>query len=94
MQPVSGYSWKVIGTGVGTTTIARSINLGKIVIPGTYTGTIMFYDSASGTSDATKVFQFGLPLTTAFQTVTPELQFKNGLVIDCQGTPLMTLGLN
>lgn len=94
MQPNSGYSWKVIGTGVGTTTIARSVNLGVIVIPGTYTGTITFYDSASGTSATTQVLSFGLPLVNTFQTVKPELQFKNGMVIDCQGTPLMTLGLN
>lgn len=57
-------------------------------------GTIVFYDSASGTSDATKVFSLGNPLVNTFQTVTPELQFKDGMVIDCQGTPLMTLGLN
>jgi hypothetical protein len=91
LQPVSGLNWKAIGTGVGTTTIDSPVVLGKIVIPGTYVGTIIFYDSASGTAD--EVFRFGNPLTNTFQTVTPELQFKNGMVIDCQGTPKMTLGL-
>ena len=97
MQPTSGYQWYVIGTGVGTTVVSnRSTNLGAVLVPGTYTGTMAVYDSATiaGTAAGNLVATFTLPANSFPQCFNPNLQFKNKIVCTCTGTPLMTFGIN
>ena len=52
MSRVAGYQWtQVLGTAAGTTTVtASSAVLKKVYIPALLVGTVILYDSASGTS--------------------------------------------
>ena len=98
MQPASGYQWKIAGTaGPGTILVTdRAVVLGKIVIPGTYTGTTVFYDcnATDGTATTNAVMTIGLPGAYTPTSLDIHLQFKNGMVCTQSGTPALLLGLN
>ncbi len=88
-QPISGFQWTVVsGTAAGTTTItAHSAVLYGVFVSGATTGTVTFYDSASGTS--AKSFDmvnttFDQPTTVPFQ-----VQFKKGITYATSGTTSM-----
>lgn len=94
-QPVSGYQWNVtVGTGVGTTVLAdRACVLHRLVIPGTYVGTIKFDDAASaaGTTATSQFLSLGLPATSVFQSLALDVSCRKGLVVQSTGTPTMTV---
>lgn len=91
MQPVSGYRWGTISGGVGTYVVANnSCVLAKVVLPGTYVGTMVFQDAASaaGTSATTPFMTLPIPATVLSQSIDLNLQCRNGLVIEATGTPV------
>lgn len=94
MQPVSGYQWKVISGGVGTAVITDiSTEVKRLIIPGTYVGTLKLHDAAAtdGTTATSAFLTLGLPASSLFQSIELNLQCKKGLVYEATGTPLATI---
>ena len=94
MQPVSGFSFVKVSAGVGTTVVSnRPCVLERVIVPGTYVGTINLHDSATaaGTTATSSIVIFGLPASVLFQSVGVGIQCKNGLTYEATGTPVVTL---
>jgi len=97
MQPPSGYQYTKISGGVGTTVIkAANAVLERIVIPGTYVGSITIHNSATaaGTSATTPIVTLGLPTTSIPQSIELGVECRNGITYEATGTPVMTLVWN
>lgn len=99
MQPSSGYQYSAVAGGTAaSTTLLKSTNavLKSVVIPGTYVGSIVFYDSASstGTATANQILALGLPTSTIPFTLDMNINCKNGLTYTSSGTPTMTIVWN
>ena len=93
-QPVSGDQWTAVSGGVGTTVVAnRNCVLKRVVIPGTFVGTIDFHDAATaaGTTSTSQILSLGLPTTTIPQSIELNISCQNGLVYQATGTPLCTI---
>lgn len=93
MQPVSGYKFtNVVAAG---TTVLKDMNavLHSVVLPGTYVGSIEFYDSATaaGTAASNLIYTMGLPLTNAYKDIQFDAQCRNGLTYVATGTPTVTV---
>jgi|SRR3990167_3236482 len=89
-QPVSGDNWAVVGTGVGTNVVSAGPSvLKKVVIPGTYVGTLNIHDSASasGTTGTSQILSLGLPATVLAQNINLEVNCRYGIVYQATGTP-------
>lgn len=67
--------------------------LERIVIPGTYVGTVNFHDiaSAAGTTSTTSKLIIGLPATGVPTSVMCGFVMKKGLVTEATGTPNLTI---
>ena len=98
-QPLKAYQWTSLGTvngGAGAGTIAladRTASLVRVVIPGTYVGTVSFHDAASvtGTTATSMITSFGIPNTNVSGHIEIGANCKNGLVYQATGTPVMTI---
>lgn len=91
-QPVAGNSFTAI-TGKGTAVVTdRATTLYNIALPGTYVGSVEWYDttSAAGTAASNLIFNVGLPGLNNFRTLTLNAQTKSGLVYVATGTPTIT----
>lgn len=94
MQPSSGLQYTTISGGVGTTVVkAGNAVLQRIVIPGTYVGTLVVHNSATadGTSSSTPIVTLGLPTTSIPQSIELGVECRDGLTYEATGTPVMTL---
>ena len=92
-QPVSQSQYKNIGT-VGTVVLTdRPTALMNIVFPGTYVGTVNFFDSptAAGTTAANQILSMGLPNTNVGGNIFIGASCKTGLTYAATGTPIMTV---
>lgn len=92
-QPVSGAQYFSLGT-VGTTVIVNQpATLVRIVIPGTYVGSVTIHDSSSaaGTSATSPIVILGIPALNIFRSIEVGAQFKKGIVTEATGGPIMTL---
>jgi len=93
-QPASSANFLVISGGVGTTVVKDiSANLYRIIIPGTYVGTLKVHDAstAAGTSGSSAIITLGLPTTSIPQSIEVGVSCKSGLVYEATGTPTVTL---
>ena len=91
-QPPSGDTYVTIGT-IGTTIVTASgANLRKVIVGGTYVGTVSFYDSATiaGTAATNLVFTAGLPGAHLQNTMVLDANFRNGIIATALGTPVLT----
>jgi glycine cleavage system protein P-like pyridoxal-binding family len=88
MQPVSGYSWKRIsGTAIGTAVVsAEAVTLHSVVIGENKTGTIAFYDNATGSAAADYMVTLQNTAGTVPQNIVLDAQCKNGLSYVVSGT--------
>lgn len=92
-QPASLSQWTNVGT-VGTVLLTdRQAGLVRLVIPGTYVGSVAFYDcnTIAGTSATNNIFTLGLPATSTPQDIQIGAQCKKGLVYASTGTPTVTI---
>ena len=92
-QPVSGDQWANI-SGVGSVVIAnRNVTLKRIVIPGTYVGTVAFYnsDTVAGTTAAKNFLTVGLPVTSIPQSFEVNANCTEGIVYAASGTPTLLI---
>ena len=85
----------VISGGVGTVVLKDAPGvLHRIVIPGTFLGTIQFDDASAstGTVAASQIFAFGNPTYTTYpQAFEFGVAFRHGLVYRSTGTPTVTV---
>ena len=93
-QPVSGDQYVII-TGVGSVVLAGGVaTLKRVFLPGSYIGTVSFYDSATvaGTAAGNNVITFGSTVDSNSMNRSVELNARciRGLVYTAQGTPTMT----
>lgn len=96
-QPIDADQWVSVAGGVGTTVVTdRKGNLERIIVPGTYVGTINFHDAASatGTSATSQILSLGLPTTAIPFDLNVHARFKNGLIYQATGTPVLTFTWN
>jgi hypothetical protein len=96
MQPSSGYQYNAVAGGTAaSTTVLKSTNavLQSIIIPGTYVGSLVFFDSATaaGTATTNQVLALGLPATAVPASLLIEAEFRNGLTYTASGTPTVTV---
>jgi hypothetical protein len=92
-QPTAGEQWVSVSGGVGTTVVSdKNVVLKRIIVPGTYVGTINFHDavSAVGTTATSQILSLGLPTTTIPFQLELNAQCKKGLVYQATGTPVLT----
>lgn len=92
-QPVSGAQYYSIGT-IGTNVVCnQAATLVRVVVPGTYVGSVTIHDasSAAGTSATTPVITLPIPGANLFRSIEVGAQFRRGIVTEATGTPVMTL---
>lgn len=88
-----GFSWTNIGT-IGTiVAINRHTAFKRIVIPGTFIGSVSFFDTAStaGTSATNLILTVGLPASGVPNSIEVDANCKDGLTYASTGTPGMTI---
>jgi hypothetical protein len=93
MQPISADQWtRISGTSVGTTTVStRDGVLSNIVIGADKEGTVTFYDSASGTSDATEMLVLNNNAGSIPTNISVNARLKSGLIAVTGGTTDLTV---
>ena len=92
-QPVAQAQYYAIGT-IGTNVISNeSASLVRVVVPGTYVGTVIIHDAAAtdGTTATSPILTFGLPATNYPRSVDVGATFRKGIVTEQTGTPVITL---
>ena len=95
-QPSAGDAYTNIGT-VGTVSLSdRDVRITRVIIPGTYVGSVALYDVAAiaGTTAGNNIITFGLPATSIPQSIELDIQCKKGLVYASTGTPNLTIVWN
>ena len=94
-QPVSsGGQFSNVSGGVGTTVVtAAPATLERVIVPGTYVGTLRIHDSATaaGTTSTSLIVSYGLPASVAFQSVGIGVNCRKGITYEATGTPVMTI---
>jgi hypothetical protein len=91
-QPVAGNPWVNVGT-VGSVVVAdRSTVLRKVILPGSFVGTVQWFDSATvaGTSATNLIHTQGIPLLRQWDSYEINANCSNGLVYAATGTPTLT----
>lgn len=91
-QPISADQWTNV-SAKGTTVITdRSSALKRIILPGTFVGSVEFYDSstAAGTTATNNILSLGLPLLRQNCSIDVNAQTKSGLTVVATGTPTLT----
>ena len=93
-QPASANTFTNIGAAGTVVLTNRGANLYNIVLPGTFVGSLEFYDSASaaGTAAGNLIYNIGLPLVNQYKTIELNFRTKNGLTYVATGTPTATIG--
>ena len=91
--PNQGYSWANISALGTVNLIARHTTFRRVAIPGTYIGTVNFYDAAAttGTAAGNLIISLGLPATSVAGAVELDANCKDGLTYSATGTPAMTV---
>lgn len=87
-----GDQFKYVGT-VGTTVATdRTGILRRVILPGTFVGTVEFYDSATttGTAAGNFIHAQGIPLLRQYDSYEINATFRNGLTYVATGTPALT----
>lgn len=93
-QPVSSNLGSFI-QAAGTTVLSNEGrgNLVRTILPGTFVGSVEFYDSATaaGTTAGNLMFNIGLPLINQYKSVDIGLPFRRGLTVVATGTPTVAV---
>lgn len=97
MQPSSGFQFTTVSAGVGTT-VVKSTNayFKRVIIPGTYVGTINFHNAsaAGGTTATSQIISLGLPASGIPNFVDVDVNCGTGLLYQATGTPVVTIVWN
>lgn len=88
-----GNSWFNLGT-IGTATlVTRNATLKRIIIPGTFIGSVSFFDAAAiaGTAASNLILTVGLPASGVPNVIDVDANVRDGIVYASTGTPTMTV---
>jgi hypothetical protein len=93
-----GFNWTSIGTingGAGAGTVAvtnRETSLVRVIVPGTYVGTVNFHDAATaaGTTATSMILSLGIPNTNIGGNIEVGAKCAKGLLYQATGTPVIT----
>lgn len=90
-QPTSGDSYVIVSAAGTTVSSDTGITLKKVIVPGTYIGSVEFYDSATaaGTAATNRIFNIGLPAADLHRSIDINAKARNGLVVVATGTPTL-----
>lgn len=91
---LNGDNFTSISGGVGTTVVAdRNVTLKKVIVGGTYVGTVNFHDAsaAAGTTSTSQILSLGLPTTTIPFYIDMNVNCSKGLLYQATGTPVVTV---
>lgn len=89
----AGFQWTAV-SAAGTTALKADVAyLVRVLIPGTYTGTVNFHDAASaaGTTTTSQIYSLGIPTTSVAGNIEIGAVCKKGLTYQATGTPLCTI---
>lgn len=88
-QPNSGDNYTYIAAAGTTVVTDRGARLANILIPGTYVGSVEWYDSATaaGTAAGNKIYNVALPGLNQNYSIQVNARTKSGLVFVATGTP-------
>ena len=95
-QPAALSAYKMVSSA-GTTVISDiPVGLSKVIIGGTFVGSVEFYDcnTTAGTSASNLIFNLGIPATNQYRAIDLGLTTKTGLVTVATGTPTITFTLD
>lgn len=93
MPDYKAYTWVSVAGGTNSiAVVANDTVLRSVFIPGTYIGTIAFYDSATvlGTTATNQIVSFGLPTSSVANELDFNVKCQKGLVYTATGTPILT----
>ncbi len=97
MQPSAGFQFTTVSGGVGTTAVkATNTYFKRVIIPGTYVGTINFHNAsaAAGTNGTSQILSLGLPASSIANSVDVDVNCSVGLLYQATGTPVCTIVWN
>ena len=95
-QPSGGHQFTNI-TAAGSVVVSNTgVALKRVILGGTYVGTVEFYNSATvaGTAAANNIYTVGLPLLNQYKSIDINANARNGLVYVATGTPTMTFAFD
>lgn len=95
-QPVAASAYKQV-SAKGTTLISDiPVNLERVIIGGTFVGSVEWYDcnTIAGTAATNLIFNLGIPATNQYRAIDLGLRTKSGLVEVSTGTPTITYTLD
>lgn len=94
-QPVAqGLLFSRVSGGTSQTIVSSTgVYVERVILPGTYVGTLALYNSATvaGTTAANNFLTLGLPTSSIPQSIEVGINCNAGLVYDATGTPLATI---
>ena len=88
-----GFNFTNIGT-VGTAVLTdRNTTLVRVIVPGTYVGSVALYNCSgtAGTSTSNLIFTAGIPATSVAGNIEIGASCPNGLTYASSGTPSVTI---
>ena len=92
-QPTSLPAYSTI-IAAGTTVLAGGpTTIARVILPGTYVGTVELYDSptAAGTAAGNLITSFAIPTLTTPRSVEIGARTRYGLTYVATGTPTMSV---
>ena len=91
-QPTSGDQFTSVIAAGSVVVSDKSASLKRVLISGTYVGTVSFYDSATiaGTTDATLMYTAVLPGLNLNKSIDVFARGRTGIVYAAVGTPILT----
>lgn len=95
-QPNTFSTYKLV-SAAGTTVVSDTgVNLNKILVGGTFVGSVEFYDAttAAGTAASNLLYSIPIPATKTNTNYELGVRTRNGLVVVATGTPTLTYTLD
>ena len=91
-QPIAGDQYTAVSAAGTTVTSNQGATLKRIILPGTFVGSVEWYDSstAAGTAASNLVYNVGIPLLNQYKHIEVNAQFKKGITTVATGTPTLT----
>ena len=95
-QPVAPDSFVNVTTAGSVVVSNTGVALKRIIIPGTFVGSVEFYNSATvaGTAASNNIINIGIPNTNQYRSIDVNASARNGLVYAAIGTPVLTFTWN
>lgn len=92
MSKLPGDQYTIVSAAGSVVVSNKGVTLKRILIPGTYIGSVEFYDSATvaGTAASNNVYNVVLPGLNLNKSIDVHARTRTGLVYAATGTPTLT----